>query len=48
LRRAFFGLFFQEEGKKEMARKLLANGVSLDLIASSAGLPIERIRASIN
>jgi hypothetical protein len=36
-----------EEGKKEMARNLLANGVSPELIASSAGLPVERIRALI-
>jgi hypothetical protein len=32
----------------EMAKNLLANGVSPDLIARSAGLPVERVRALIN
>jgi hypothetical protein len=36
------------EGKEEMARSLLASGVSPDLIAKSAGLPVERIRALMN
>ncbi|MDR1378623.1 MAG: hypothetical protein LBJ36_06175 [Synergistaceae bacterium] len=34
-----------EKGKEEMARNLLANGVSLDLVARSAGLSVEKIQA---
>jgi hypothetical protein len=34
----------KEEGKFEMARNLLANGVSLDIVAKSSGLPMEDIR----
>ena len=34
-----------EKGKEEMARKLLASGISPDLIAQSADLPLERIRS---
>jgi predicted transposase/invertase (TIGR01784 family) len=37
-----------ERGKEEMARSLLANGVSPDVIAKSAGLPVEQIRALAN
>jgi predicted transposase/invertase (TIGR01784 family) len=37
-----------EKGKEEMARSLLANGVSPDVIAKSAGLPVEQIRALAN
>lgn len=33
------------EGKEEMARSLLANGVSPDIIARSAGLPLEKIHS---
>ena len=36
------------EGKEEMARELMANGVSPDIIARSAGLPVERVRALVN
>ena len=36
------------KGKEEMARSLLANGISPDIIAQSAGLPVEQIRALIN
>ncbi len=36
------------EGKEEMARNLLANGVSPDIIARSAGLPLEKIRSLMN
>jgi hypothetical protein len=36
------------KGKEEMARNLLAHGVSLDVIAKSAGLTAERIKALIN
>jgi predicted transposase/invertase (TIGR01784 family) len=39
----------KEEGKEEMAREmarnLLANGIAPDIIAQSAGLPIEQIRS---
>jgi hypothetical protein len=35
----------KEEGKEEMARNLLANGVPLDIIAQSAGMPLEKIQA---
>ena len=34
----------QEEKARDMARKLLANGVSPDIIARSAGLPVETIQ----
>jgi predicted transposase/invertase (TIGR01784 family) len=41
-----------ERGKAEMAREmaknLLANGVSLDIVAKSAGLPLKKIRTLIN
>jgi predicted transposase/invertase (TIGR01784 family) len=37
-----------EKGKEEMARNLLANGVSPDVIAKSAELPIEKIRKLMN
>jgi hypothetical protein len=37
-----------KEMAKEMAKNLLANGVSVDLIAKSAGLPVEKIRALMN
>jgi predicted transposase/invertase (TIGR01784 family) len=36
------------EGKLEVARNLLANGVSPDVIAKSAELPIEKIRKLMN
>jgi hypothetical protein len=35
----------REEGKEEMARNLLLNGVPPDVIAKSAGLPLEKIQA---
>ena len=35
-------------GKEEMAKNLLANGVSPDIIAKSAGLPLERIQSLMN
>ncbi|MDR1021299.1 MAG: hypothetical protein LBL73_11120 [Synergistaceae bacterium] len=38
----------QLEGKLEVARKLLANGVSPDIIAKSADLPQEKIRELMN
>jgi predicted transposase YdaD len=37
-----------EKARVEMARNLLANGVSPDLIARSAGLPLEHIRKLMN
>jgi hypothetical protein len=36
------------EGKAEMVRELLANGISPEIIAKSAGLPVERVRALAN
>ncbi|MDR2179758.1 MAG: hypothetical protein LBP21_05590, partial [Synergistaceae bacterium] len=33
-----------EKGKEEMARNLLSNGIPLDVIAQSAGLPVEKIQ----
>ena len=33
-----------ERGKEEMARNLLAKGISPDIIAQSAGLPVEKIQ----
>ena len=38
----------KEEGKEEMAKNLLAKGISPDIIAQSAGMPIERVRALVN
>jgi predicted transposase/invertase (TIGR01784 family) len=38
----------REEGKLEVARNLLANGVSPDIIEKSAGLPVEKIRELMN
>ena len=40
-----------EKGKEmvtEMAKNLLANGVSPDVIAKSAGCPVEQIRNMVN
>ena len=37
-----------EKGKEDMAKELIANGVSPDVIAKSAGLPVERVRALVN
>ncbi|MDR1481084.1 MAG: hypothetical protein LBI74_00490, partial [Synergistaceae bacterium] len=37
-----------EKGKLELARNLLTNGVSPDVIAKSAELPIEKIRELMN
>jgi predicted transposase/invertase (TIGR01784 family) len=37
-----------EEGKLEIARNLLANGVSSDVIAKSSGLPLDKIQALAN
>jgi len=34
-----------EKGREEMARNLLANGISPEIIAKSAGLSLERIQA---
>jgi predicted transposase/invertase (TIGR01784 family) len=36
------------EGKLEVARNLLARGVSPDIIAESADLPLEKIRGLMN
>ena len=36
------------KGKEEVARNLLANGVSTEIIAKSTGLPIEQIRNLMN
>ena len=36
------------KGKEEVARNLLANGISADIIAKSTGLPIEQIRNLMN
>ncbi|MDR2174614.1 MAG: hypothetical protein LBO82_01590, partial [Synergistaceae bacterium] len=38
----------REEGKLEVARNLLASGMPPEVIAKSAGLPLERIRGLIN
>ena len=38
----------KQSAKEEMARKLLANGVSPDIIAKSAGKPVEEIRKLMN
>ncbi|GHS87877.1 hypothetical protein AGMMS49957_08500 [Synergistales bacterium] len=38
----------REEGKREMARNLLANGFTPDVIAKSAGLPLEQIQGMMN
>jgi hypothetical protein len=37
-----------EEGKEEVARNLLANGISTDVIVRSTGLPLEQIRGMMN
>jgi hypothetical protein len=37
-----------EKGKEEVAKNLLTNGFSLDIIAQSVGMPLEKIRALIN
>ena len=37
-----------EKGKEEMAKNLLTNGVSPDIIAKSAGLTVEQVRRLIN
>ncbi|GHS93222.1 hypothetical protein AGMMS50276_03070 [Synergistales bacterium] len=38
----------REEGKLEMARNLLANGFTPDVIAESAGLPLDQIQSMMN
>jgi len=38
----------REEGKEEMARNLLNDGVAPEIIARSAGLPLEKIQALQN
>jgi predicted transposase/invertase (TIGR01784 family) len=38
----------REEGKLEVARRLLARGISPDIIAESADVPLERIRGLMN
>jgi hypothetical protein len=38
----------KEEMAKEVAKNLFSNGFSLDVIAQSVGLPLEKIRALIN
>jgi predicted transposase/invertase (TIGR01784 family) len=38
----------EEEMAKKMARNLFSNGVPLDVIAQSAGMPLERIRVLVN
>jgi predicted transposase/invertase (TIGR01784 family) len=37
-----------EKGKLEIARNLLANGVPLDVITKSSGLPADKIQALAN
>ena len=37
-----------ENGKEEMARNLLAKGISPDIIAESAGWSVERVRTLVN
>jgi hypothetical protein len=37
-----------EDMAKKMAKNLLANGVSPDIIAKSSGLPLKKIKALIN
>jgi predicted transposase/invertase (TIGR01784 family) len=37
-----------EKGKEEMAKNLLANGVPPDIIARSAGLPLDKIQSMVN
>ena len=36
------------KGKEEMAKNLLTNGISPDIIAKSAGLTVEQVRKLIN
>ena len=36
------------KGKEEVAKNLLINGVPLDVIAKSTGLPVERVRTLVN
>jgi predicted transposase/invertase (TIGR01784 family) len=38
----------REEGRKEIARKLLANGASLDFIAQNCDLPLDTIKGMMN
>jgi len=38
----------KEEMAREMAKNLLAKGISPDIIAQSAGLPVEKIHALVN
>jgi predicted transposase YdaD len=38
----------KEEMAREMARNLLANGIPLDVIAKSAGLPLDKIQTLVN
>jgi predicted transposase/invertase (TIGR01784 family) len=37
-----------EKGIEKMARNLMANGISPDVIAKSAGLPLEKIQSLLN
>jgi hypothetical protein len=37
-----------EKAKEEMSRILFENGVSLDNIAKSAGMPVEKIQSWVN
>ena len=37
-----------EKGIEKMARNLLANGIPPDIIAKSAGLPVEKIQGLVN
>jgi hypothetical protein len=39
---------WKEEGKEEMARGLLADGVSPDIIAKHSGLSLDTLKAMIN
>jgi hypothetical protein len=36
--------YYTAKGKEEMARNLLARGISPDVIAESAGLPLDKIQ----
>jgi predicted transposase/invertase (TIGR01784 family) len=37
-----------EEGKQEVAKNLLLRGIAPDVIAQSAGLPLEKVQALMN
>jgi len=38
----------EQKGKEQMARNLLKSGVSLEIIAQSANMPVEHILSLVN